>query len=248
MATPWYRDAYDKVSNEVYNPDSIFRRELLPKIPNELLNPDSVFRREYVPPIRAALGMGRKRMNLDRMLGAGTAVGGRMHGHMTEPRRAKRGGFFHHIDRAMRDSGLTNMRLPGGPPLNTSGNRPGIDLGKMFGAGKRKGGNLMGRISNEFTNADSVLRRGANAAAQVAYEQAMNPNSFARATAIPTAVAAAPYLLKLASGRGKLRRQSQPGDGRARRGAICRQVMLANPGMTLMQASSYVKQHGLYKP
>ena len=41
-------------------------------------------------------------------------------------------------------------------------------------------------------------------------------------------------------------RRSYPGDGRAKRGAIVRQVMMQNPGMSLPQASAYVKAQGMY--
>ena len=224
-SVPWYTDAYNRLSNEAFNPDSVFRRELLPKIPNELLNEDSVFRREYLPPIRRAVGWGKR--------------GGVHHFGMSgsPQRKKKRGGFFHLIDNAVRK--IPPITLP----PNVAGFLDTVTGHKPIGRGR--GGNMWNRFTNEFTNPQSHLRQGANRATQMAYEQAMDPNSFTRATALPAAITAAPYLLK-AVGRG--RRQARPGDGRAKRGEICRQVMLKYPGMTLMQASSYVKEHGLYKP
>jgi hypothetical protein len=48
-------------------------------------------------------------------------------------------------------------------------------------------------------------------------------------------------------GKGKVKRVVGAGDGRRKRAEVVRKVM-AEKGMKMIEASKYVKEHGLYKP
>ena len=45
---------------------------------------------------------------------------------------------------------------------------------------------------------------------------------------------------------GKQRRISKPGDGRSKRGLLCRQIMIEQGLKSIMEASAFIREHRLY--
>jgi hypothetical protein len=125
-------------------------------------------------------------------------------------------------------------------------------LSTMFGGGHRRGGQLLHppkRMPGWAGNQDARVMRGMGRYGGDFWSdlgdgnkwlnELTNPSSylnhhFDRGAQVVGALAG------MGRGRGKPR-------GPSRRGAIVKQVMTQHPGMSLPQASAYVKQHGLYQ-
>ena len=85
--------------------------------------------------------------------------------------------------------------------------------------------------TKQFTDPNSFLRK--------VHHEYVDPNSYTH-----QGIRGAQQAAKM-FGFGRMRRHF-PGDGRSQRGVIVRQVMQQHPGMSLPQASRYVKEHNLY--
>ena len=109
-------------------------------------------------------------------------------------------------------------------------------LSTMFGGGHRRGQDArvmrgMGRYGGDFWSDLGDPSKWIN--------ELTNPSSYWNQH-LDRGAQVIGSLAGMGRGRGKPR-------GPSRRGAIVKQVMAQHPGMSLPQASSYVKTHGLYK-
>ena len=119
-------------------------------------------------------------------------------------------------------------------------------LSSMFGSGKH-GGKHGGM--RRPTNRDAQVMRGMGRHGGFNWADLGDPNKWMNELTNPSSywnqhldrgAQVIGSLAGMGRGRGKPR-------GPSRRGAIVKQVMGQHPGMSLPQASSYVKTHGLYK-
>lgn len=250
--------AFQPLTNEFTNPDSVLRKEIVPKVVNEFKDPNSVLRGKVLPGAAAGLTSAAAALPafapalLPLAAAADTAQAINMGAKQMGLGRRRRGGEISDADMDRAVEQVVDMRIKGANqrtvddfitqhyPQANKKQKDGIKLAahrhlakmmpaavtlaKMPSSAKgRKGG------KNYFKSAvDSIVSKVAS-----------NPMG-----AVNTLAGVADLGMKAYKAKGK-RAPAGPNDGRRKRADIVKKVM-KEKGMSMIDASKYVKQHGLY--